>query len=85
MPVAGLGSDEEAPASPFGSGPSAKLIGFLERRPSWRITALGVVLLGGLWVIDRTTAPDVSFPVVRTDLGEQATPDDLTIVVLKVR
>jgi hypothetical protein len=30
-------------------------------------------------------APDVSFPVVRTDLGEQATPDDLTIVVLKVR
>ncbi|HMA17421.1 MAG TPA: hypothetical protein VKS03_03190, partial [Thermoanaerobaculia bacterium] len=63
MPATSLGSDDGAPASPFGSGPSARLIAFLERQPHWRITALGVVLLGGLWIIDRSTAPDVSFLV----------------------
>jgi serine phosphatase RsbU (regulator of sigma subunit) len=48
---------EEKPSS------SAKLVAFLERQPRWRITALGLSLLGGLWVIDRSTAPDVSFLV----------------------
>lgn len=45
------------------SSSSARLVAFLGRQPRWRITALGIALLGGLWVIDRTTAPDVSFLV----------------------
>lgn len=43
--------------------PSARLVGFLGRQPRWRITALGLAILGGLWVVDRLTAPDVSFLV----------------------
>jgi len=63
MSVAGLGPDDGEAASPFGVGPSAKVVAFLGRQPRWRITALGLVLLGGLWVIDRATAPDLSFLV----------------------
>jgi serine phosphatase RsbU (regulator of sigma subunit) len=38
-------------------------VAFLERQPRWRITTLGLTLLGGLWLIDRFTAPDLSFLV----------------------
>lgn len=63
MPVAELGPDDGTSAGPFGRSPSAGLAAFLGRQPRWRITVLGLVLLGGLWIIDRSTAPDVSFLV----------------------
>ena len=61
--MTGIPPDSRFADSESKPNPSARLVAFLERQPHWRITALGLSILAGLWVIDRSTAPDLSFLV----------------------